>query len=246
VTFLALMLAAVCTAPVAQAQSSLLVPSSRLDRSDAFMQALDASSMQSSTALQPKSRYKAALLSALIPGLGQAYAGHRGRAIAFGTAEVGIWVTYGVFKVQEDLRHDRAIEFAVGAAGASAAGDDDYYKAVGRYLRNDGPGMWNEFVRRRYRDTGEVVGVEYFGNDAWAWTSQANLEAYRDLRRKELSAEDHATNMFAFAILNRVLSIIDAVYIVTRDHRSLENQGFSLEFDTGGSTMARVMLQNRF
>jgi hypothetical protein len=246
VTILLLMLAGNQAVPAARAQSSPLVPSARLDRSRAFEQALHRPAPDMMMAPQAKSRYKAALLSALVPGLGEAYAGHNVRAIAFGTAEAGIWVTYGVFRMQEDLRHDRAVELAVAAAGASPAGDEEYYKAVGRFLRSDGPGMWNEFVRRRLRDTGERIGVEYGGSDAWAWTSQANLDAYRDLRRRELSAEDNATNMFAFAILNRVLSVIDAVYIVNRDQHAAETQGFSLEFDTGGSTMARVMLQNRF
>jgi len=241
------LLISLCVLPMhgALAQSNLLLPAGRIDRSRAFDEALLVQSGPESTQA-PRSKYKAALLSALVPGLGEAYAGHTNRAIAFGTAEAGIWVTYGVFKYQESLRHDRAIEFAGGAAGASLSGDDDYYKAVGRFLRSDGQGMWNEYVRRRARDTGEVIGVEYFGDDSWAWTSQENLDFYRDLRRKELSAGDNATNMFAFALLNRVLSVIDAVYIVSRDHRAFEAQGFGLKLEAGGSTMARVMLQNRF
>jgi len=242
-----LLLGALVCIPTLQARAqSSLRPSTRLDRQQAFLQALDAPSELTLGTRAPRSKYKAALLSALVPGLGEAYAGHTGRAVAFGTAEAGIWVTYGVFKYQESLRHDRAIEFAAAAAGASSTGDEEYYKAVGRFLRNDGPGMWNEYVRRRARDTGEVIGVEYFGSDSWAWTSDDNLEYYRDLRRKELSAEDNATNMFAFAILNRVLSVIDAVYVVSRDHRAAASQGFGLKLETGGTTMARVMLQNRF
>jgi hypothetical protein len=42
------------------------------------------------------------------------------------------------------------------------------------------------------------------------------------------------------------LSVIDAVYVVTKDQRALDAAGFGLELDTNGSTMARVMLQNRF
>lgn len=232
-------------APQAQAQESVL-PTGRLDRLQAFDTALDGTGEQPLQLVQPKSRYKAALFSALIPGMGEAYAGHKGRAVAFGTAELGIWVTYGAFKIQESSRHDRAIEFAVAVAGANTGGSDEYYKAVGRFRRSDGPGMWNEFVRRQARDTGEVIGPEYYGADAWAWTSEANQIAYRELRRKELAAEENATNMFAFAILNRVLSVIDAVYIVSKDNQAIESAGFGLKFDTGGSTMARVMLQNRF
>lgn len=227
------------------AQEALL-PTGRLDRAQAFEAALEAPVTLAEAYPQPKSKYKAGLLSALIPGLGEAYAGHKGRAIAFGTVEAGIWVTYGVYKGQENLRHDRAIEYAVGAAGANSNGNEEYYKAVARFRRSDGPGMWNEYVRRQARETGEFIGPEYTGADAWAWNSEANLVAYRELRRKELSAEESATNMFAFAILNRVLSIVDAVYIVTKDHQASEQAGFGLRIETVGPTTARVMLQNRF
>lgn len=230
----------------ATAQTSLLVPSARLDRAQAFQDSATPSLEMQMGLVEPKSKYKAALFSALLPGMGEAYAGHKGRAIAFGVAELGIWATYAVFKIQEDVRHDRAIEFAIASANANSGGTDEYYKSVGRFLRSDGPGMWNEFVRRRQRDTGEVLGPEYSGADAWAWTSQANLRSYRSLREGEIRAEENATNMFAFAILNRVLSVIDAVYIVSKDNRALEDGGFGLKLDTGGSTMARVMLQNRF
>jgi len=151
-----------------------------------------------------------------------------------------------VVKIPEKERGDRAVELAVAAANASPSGDVEYYKSVGRFLRSDGPGMWNEFVRRRKRDTGEVLGPEYFGAQAWSWTSQANFDSYRSLRSDELSASENATNMFAFAIINRVLSVIDVVWIVNKDQRAMEIAGFGLELDTGGSTMGRVMLQNRF
>jgi hypothetical protein len=162
---------------------------------------------------------RAALLSALVPGLGEYYSGHRTRALVSGTAEAAVWTSYVTFKVQEDLRGDRAIEYAIAYAGATPGSDDDYFQAVGQFLRAEGPGMWNEFVRRRERDTGEILGREYFGDDAWAWPSVDRFIEYRELRKASLSAGERATNALAFAIVNRVVSVASVVQAVRSDHK---------------------------
>jgi hypothetical protein len=197
---------------------------------------------------EPKSIYKAAFLSLLVPGLGEYYSGHTTRALVFGTFEAAIWVAYATFTVQEGVRGDRAEAYAVQVAGANPSGDADYYEAVGRFLRNEGPGMWNEFVRRRARDTGEVLGVEYFGDDNWAWPSDDQLYRYRTMRSDMLHAEDNATNMLAVAILNRVVSAIDVVQAVRSDHKKQRDAGLGLELRLGclPGQLASVGIRNRF
>jgi len=192
--------------------------------------------------------YRAALLSALVPGLGEYYTGHHSRALVSGTLEVGVWTAYATSKVQEDLRGDRAVEYAVSFAGATASGNDDYYKAVGQYLRAEGPGMWNEVVRKSARDTGEIVGREYTGAEAWAWTSTERFNDFRDLRQAELSAADRATNLLAFALINRIVSVVSVVQAVRSDHAHGE-QSLSLRLDAvpaPGAPLWRVGLAGRF
>jgi hypothetical protein len=200
---------------------------------------------------QPKtpSLRNALLLSALLPGAGEYYAGHRNRALLFGTFEAGIWISYATFKVQEGLRQDRSIEYAVAVAGALPGGDDDYYGAMAQFLRSDGPGQWNEFVRRRTRDTGEVVGVEYTGDAGWAWPSEEQFIRYRDLRKGQLAAEDHATNMLAVAIVNRIASMVDVYQAMRSDAHKAEAGGFDFGLRLGRSPwepLACVALQRRF
>jgi len=195
----------------------------------------------------PRSLRKALFFSALLPGAGEYYAGHPNRALLFGTFEAGIWISYATFKVQEDLRRDRAIEYAVAVAGALPEGDADYYGAMAQFQRSDGPGQWNEFVRRRSRDTGEVVGVEYTGDAGWAWPSEQQFIYYRDLRKGQLSAEDHATNMLAVAIVNRIASMVDVYQAMRSDAR--ESEGFELGLRLGRTPrepLACVALQRRF
>jgi len=199
-------------------------------------------------ASEPKSIAKAAMLSALLPGLGEAYSGHTTRAVISGSAEAAIWVSYATFKVQEDLRADRAIEYAIANAGALSNGDDDYYKAMSQYARAEGPGMWNEYVRRKERDEGEEVGREYTGAEAWAWTSDQHLLQYRTLRRESLHAGDHATNALALLLVNRIISVVSVVQAVRSDHHKAAQQ-LGLRFESGGSLLhpeARLGLWNRF
>jgi hypothetical protein len=190
--------------------------------------------------------YQAALMSALLPGLGEAYTGHTTRALLSGGAEAAIWISYATFKVQEDNREDRSREFANYYAGALTNGDEDYYKAVGQFVRAEGPGMWNEFVRRQARDTGEIVGREYTGSEAWAWTSDQRFIDYRELRRDQLTAEDHAQAALACAIVNRVISVVSVSQAVRSDHK--REQELGLRLDPGQSPLqyARLGLWNRF
>jgi len=225
-----------------------LVPSARLQ----LLQETGgmARAAESPRAAAPKGTiYRAALLSALVPGLGEYVSGHRTRALISGAAEAGIWTSFITFKVQEDLRSDRAREYAFAFAGARPGGDEDYFKAMSLFVRAEGPGQWNEFVRRRSRDTGEVVGREYFGDEAWAWTSIERFIEYRQLRRGMLSADDHAKNAIAFAIANRIVSIVSTVQAIRSDSHHAEEGGLGLRLEFGGPGAAPgacLGLVNRF
>ena len=244
-TVLALLLVFGAIPGVARAQSpSALLPRAGLD----FLQVQAPPATASAPAATPRyvPIWKAALLSAALPGLGEAYSGHTNRAIVQGSVEAGIWISYATFKVQEDLRGDRARDFAIHYAAAVPNGDEDYYKAVGQFLRAEGPGMWNEYVRRQERDTGEDVGREYTGAEAWAWTSEERYVDYRVLRRDMLTAGDRATNMLAFAILNRVVSVASVVQAVRSDHAKAHEFGLRIEPGDGLLEIGRLGLWNRF
>jgi hypothetical protein len=190
----------------------------------------------------------ALLMSAVYPGTGELYAGHRNRGLMFATAETGIWITYATFSVQEDLRFDHAVDYAVAVAGAVPDGNDDYYTAVAQFLRTDGPGQWNEYVRRKARD-GEPVGVEYSGDAAWAWPSVDQFLNYRDLRRRSLEAGDNATNMLAVALVNRIASMLDVVQAMRSDASKREENQLGLRLQLGrtpGEMLARLVVQKRF
>jgi hypothetical protein len=226
-----------------------LLPRPALGALQAAMQEpLPAVAVPTASAPRQPSLKWALLMSAVYPGTGELYAGHRNRGMMFATAETGIWITYATFSVQEDLRGDHAVDYAVAVAGAVPDGDDDYYTAMAQFLRTDGPGQWNEYVRRQARD-GEAVGVEYSGDAAWAWPSVDQFLNYRDLRRRSLEAGDNATNMLAFALVNRIASMLDVVQAMRSDASKREEKQLGLRLQLGrtpGEPLARLVVQKRF
>lgn len=225
-TATAIVLVAALAAAHAQ-ESTELVPRASLQA----LEQLQPTAQQPLEVAPPRrvSIQRAALLSALLPGLGEYYSGHKTRALLSGIGEAAVWTSFATFKVQESLREDRAIEYAVAYASATPGADGDYYQAVGQFLRAEGPGQWNEFVRRRERDTGEVLGREYTGDEAWSWPSVERFIEYRELRKGSLAAGERATNALAFAIVSRVVSIASVVQAVRSDHSREDRLGLRFE-----------------
>jgi hypothetical protein len=83
------------------------------------------------------------------------------RALISGSAEAAIWISYATFRIQENVRGDRAKEYAVSYAGALGNGGttitNKAHSAV--RARPRAPALWNEYVRRKERDEGEEVGA---------------------------------------------------------------------------------------
>ena len=81
-----------------------------------------------------KSMFKAAALSALVPGGGQYYVGNKRTAYYFFAAEALTWVGYASFKVYGNWREDDYIRYAAVNANANLDGkSDEYVDLVGFY-----------------------------------------------------------------------------------------------------------------
>ena len=180
-----------------------------------------AASAQGAGDLSGKSMGKALLLSMLIPGTGQQYLGHHRCARVMWVSEAAIWTTYAVFTVQGNNREDRYKEMAELFAGVEGERDDGYYQAIGFYISSY---EYNIDVKReaRFRYPWEPDKQEeyfeqngYFGDDAWEWASLDRQLEYRDTRTASNESHRRATLTTGFAVLNRVVSMID-VYLSFR------------------------------
>ena len=202
------------------------------------------------------SKSKALLLSTVLPGAGQYYAGRTTRAKVFFLAEAAIWTGFVVFQVQGHLRQDSYIEYAELTAGVDAEDKpEEFYRALGQYMRSDpGPSSYNEDIRREaralYPDDRQaqeryLQENGYFGGDAWEWQSAEDQAHYKSLRKKSLFSFEKATYMLGLAVANRVIAAMDAARSVAKSSKQRDqSQGFRLEMrsDPGSPGSAPGMM----
>lgn len=201
--------------------------------------ALMASAVQGGEGLENKSMGKALLLSLVVPGTGQQYIGSHKRARGMWVAEAAIWTTYAVFTVQGSNREDKYKEMAGMFAGVSGSRDDDYYEAIGYYITNY---EYNIDVKNESRyiypydpalQDQYVLDNGYFGGDAWEWDSVDRQLEYKDTRTASKESYRRATLTVGFAVLNRMVSMID-VYLT-----------FKLSEEKRLSSIPRLMVDQR-
>ena len=203
---------------------------------------------------------KALLLSLLLPGMGELYGGHRGRATGFFISEGAIWAHYAGWEIAGHKRKDNYIEQAQLNAGVgTSSGNDEYWRLVGAYESSSGgSGSYEETLRREARDqypTDPAAQDAYVaqrlpsGPRGWNWTSGALRSSYRDTREDANRAFNRAQLSIAFAILNRIASAIDTQILHSREKQNasaLDDEGgvhVSAAMTSGGG---RVTLRHRF
>lgn len=161
------------------------------------------------------------LASMLLPGLGQLRMGRTLRARVFFGLEGAAWIAIGGFLWQGYARENAYEDYAVAFAGVSGTShSDDYYETIGKFLSNDGPGGYNEYVRREARDLYypnlDAMNV-YFdqesitGADAWRWESTTTFNRYNHLYDGSRAAYRNALYAGIFAMALRVVSSVDAI-----------------------------------
>jgi hypothetical protein len=189
--------------------------------------------------LRNKSIGKALLLSLVLPGTGQQYLGSHKRARTMWVAEGAIWTTYALFTVQGNNREDKYKEMAGMFAGVTGDRDDDYYAALAYYTTNY---EYNIDVKREARyiypyepalQDQYVLDNGYFGDDAWEWDSIERQLEYKSTRTASKESHRRATLTVGFAVLNRMVSMID-VYLT-----------FKLSDDERLSSIPRLMVDQK-
>ena len=153
---------------------------------------------------------KAFFLSLLLPGAGEFYAGDIKSAKSFLEAEALIWAAHLGFKEYGRWRRHDYRTFARLHAGINPTGKPDTYfddiKFYGSSYR------YNEVA---FREDGPKANL-YSSDAAWEWDSQDSRERYRLLRNSSLLSYRYATYMIGAAVVNRIVSAIDAARIVRK------------------------------
>jgi len=173
---------------------------------------------QGAPPLREKSLGKALLLSIALPGAGEAYLGATGRARAFFASEAAVWSAFAYYRVQAGMRKGVYKEKARLFAGVRGGVSDDYYKLLAYYLSSE---EYNVDVRRQarllYPDERELQAAYfetngYFGEDGWEWDSLQRMQDFAHERTMSRQSYRRAVLTTGFAVLNRMVSVID-VYL---------------------------------
>jgi hypothetical protein len=168
------------------------------------------------------SKSKAVLLSLLVPGAGQFYADARGRAEVFIGAELSIWIGYFAFRTYGKWKENDYIRYATRHAGVDPSGkDDEYYKNLTFYNNLE-----------EYNRSGRIIDPEgpYYlpgTNYDWYWESDAHRVNYRSMRNSSETAFRNASFMIGLALINRLLSGIDAYRLAKKNASEIEDNFFS-------------------
>ncbi|HVP57465.1 MAG TPA: hypothetical protein VMU02_05165 [bacterium] len=168
-----------------------------------------------------KSLGKALLLSLALPGAGEAYLGASGRARVFIAGEAAIWSSFAYYRVQGRMREDAYKDEARLFAGVEGDPGSGYYRILAYYLSSE---EYNVDVMREARllypsdrelQAAYVESHGYFGKDAWEWESLQRMEEFSRERTMSRQSYRRAVLTTGFAVLNRMVSMID-VYLTVK------------------------------
>lgn len=173
-------------------------------------------------------KVKAGALSLVLPGAGQFYNGDRKKAYLMAGIEAGIWTAWFVFDRQGDNRMESSREYAGIYAGTAGGHPDSYWQAVGKYLDSD---QYEDFLRREARATGETWPPPLPASDTWQWVNDDRKYNYQVLRADANSAYNRRDFMILFAVVNRAVSVFDAVIGAGDKPGTLETEVLGLDLN---------------
>lgn len=153
-------------------------------------------------------RLKSGGLSLLVPGLGQLRNGQRTKGLIMLGVEAAIWGAYAGFHQHAGTLTDNYEAWAEIYAGVPTGQTDDYYQTLGRYDTSE---EWYDSRRREARAFGEPEPDPPSADEEWEWRSEQARRDYLSLRADANEAYDRREMMILFAIVNRGLSVFDAV-----------------------------------
>lgn len=170
----------------------------------------------------------AGFLSLLVPGAGQLYNGDRGKALIFAGAEAAVWTSYLVFHFQAEGLTGDYRDYAGIFAGTSGEHTEPYWRAVGRYMDSDDYNVYLKKVARA--EQVDATGL-IEGDDVWFWRNERYLTNYQILRADANRAYDRRDFTVLFALINRAISVYDAVRGAGSSGHMLEVAGLGFDVE---------------
>ena len=167
---------------------------------------------------QKKNTGLAILYSLLLPGMGELYADAYDSGIYFTVADGVLWGTYAGMNIYANWQKDRYISYSQSKAGVTTEGkDEDYYAIIGEYSSID---QFND-EKALERNFDEMYNTEkYF----WKWNTSNEQKAYKSMWTSSEQTFNDVRFVVGALLLNRVVSAINAVRLVSRYNSNLSTE----------------------
>jgi hypothetical protein len=201
---------------------------------------------------------RALLLSAVIPGMGQFYAGSKLRGAVFLTLEVAGWTAFGIYQAKGKDKENEYQDFAdqhwsrdaywsavdsIAVKYGWAGGDvrnANWEELVNNYLPQN---FTHELPSTNTQQYYEMIGkyLTQFGygwDDAMAtdttdyfsgYFTDNNPKNYNQIRYDSNQLLDRATVAVELVLVNHVISALDAAFLVRRQNKSAIETSLNVE-----------------
>lgn len=163
-----------------------------------------------------KSVFKAGLYSAILPGAGEFYLGAKKKARVFFVVEAISWIGFASFRTYSGWKKDDFVRFAAVNANAQLEDKSNEF--------HDLVGFFSDIDEANTRGRIETPGQEFLPDtpeNHWRWTSSADQEVYRTLKNRSREANRRADFLLGAAIVNRIVSVVDAVISAKKEGRKI-------------------------
>jgi hypothetical protein len=174
-----------------------------------------------------KSVTKAALLSFILPGVGEIYGGSHTKGKIFIFSEVTVWTGFFGFRTYGSWLKDDSRVYAASHAKVDLTGKpDDFFDQLSFYDSRD---QYNQFALLYHRGEVKPYPEDDFWN--WEWETEESRLYYRDLKNRSKDASRRALYLVGLSIVNRIVSVVDAMKTVQAYNRKKSFELSGIKFD---------------
>ncbi|NCQ17194.1 MAG: hypothetical protein COZ80_04765 [Ignavibacteria bacterium CG_4_8_14_3_um_filter_37_9] len=185
-------------------------------------------------ATQPKKNIALAILySALLPGMGELYADNYESGKYFTITDAALYGVYFGVNTYGDWGKENYKSFAKTYGGISLTSkNDDYFAIIGNYKNID---QYNDEKALEQRFT------EMFDKNImnWKWESETQRREYRGMWLSSQRAYNNLQFVVGAMLVNRLVSIINAVRSVVAYNKNLQEQtSWNIYFDANPNPLS--------
>ncbi|MEN8192464.1 MAG: hypothetical protein ABFS12_06575 [Bacteroidota bacterium] len=175
---------------------------------------------------QKKNRGLAIIFSALLPGMGELYAGNYSSGKYFTIADGILWGGLIGVNAYAQNQEDNYKAFAVSYGGVDLSSKDEkYFGNLGNYQDIYQYNHQQE-LDRNFED---IYDVE---THYWKWSGNAQRSEYRGMWKSSETAYNSTRFIVGALILNRIASVINAIRLVNAHNKNLKKElGWEVSFN---------------